>query len=55
MVVVILVLPLKRVEGDVKTKLKQVDYLGCLIMLTSAILILLPLSWFVSSLSALFS
>ena len=48
-IIVALVLPLKRVKGDVKAKLKKVDYLGCLIMFTSVILILLPLSWYVYS------
>lgn len=45
--VVAFVLPLKRVKGDVKGKLKKIDYLGCATMLISAILILLPISWFV--------
>ncbi|KAJ5814831.1 hypothetical protein N7474_006608 [Penicillium riverlandense] len=43
--VVAFVLPLKRVKGDVKGKLKKIDYLGCATMLISAILILLPISW----------
>ncbi|KAH8669069.1 putative tetracycline efflux protein [Xylariales sp. PMI_506] len=43
--VVTFVLPLKRVKGDVKSKLAKIDYLGCAIMVSSALLILLPLSW----------
>lgn len=43
--IVTLVLPLKRVKGNAKAKLKQIDYLGCVIMLSSSLLILLPLSW----------
>ncbi|KAJ5651367.1 uncharacterized protein N7484_005090 [Penicillium longicatenatum] len=43
--VVLLVLPLKRVKGDMKVRFKQIDYLGCVTMLIAAILILLPISW----------
>lgn len=44
-IVVAFALPLKRVEGNMKVKLKQIDYLGSGIMLLSAFAILLPLSW----------
>lgn len=43
--VVLLVLPLKRVKGDMMVRFKQIDYLGCLTMLIAAVLILLPISW----------
>ncbi|OJJ45121.1 hypothetical protein ASPZODRAFT_18031 [Penicilliopsis zonata CBS 506.65] len=43
--IVALVLPLKRVKGEVKQKLMQIDYLGSLLMISSSVLILLPLSW----------
>ncbi|KAJ5645978.1 hypothetical protein N7490_002350 [Penicillium lividum] len=43
--VVLLVLPLKRVKGDMKARFKQIDYLGCITMLIAAVLILLPISW----------
>jgi hypothetical protein len=49
MVVVVFVLPLKRVKGNVKDKLKKIDYIGCVLMLASAVLILIPLSWYVLS------
>jgi len=45
MIIVTLVLPLKRVKGNAKEKLKKIDYLGSFIMLSSSLLILLPLSW----------
>ncbi|KAE9369700.1 putative tetracycline efflux protein [Stipitochalara longipes BDJ] len=45
MIIVALVLPLKRVKGNAKEKLKKIDYLGSLTMLSSSLLILLPLSW----------
>ncbi|KZO95510.1 MFS general substrate transporter [Calocera viscosa TUFC12733] len=44
-VVVIFLLPLRRVKGDMKTKLKQVDYLGTVLSLMGTMGILLPLSW----------
>ena len=47
MIIVATVLPFKPVQGDIKAKLKKVDYLGCFVMVSSAILILLPLSWYV--------
>ncbi|KAJ5641162.1 hypothetical protein N7528_000787 [Penicillium herquei] len=43
--VVLLVLPLKRVKGNVKARFKQVDYLGSITMIISAVLILVPISW----------
>ncbi|KAJ5729429.1 uncharacterized protein N7483_003937 [Penicillium malachiteum] len=43
--VVLLVLPLKRVKGNVKARFKQIDYLGCITMIISAVLILVPISW----------
>lgn len=43
--VVTFVLPLKRPKGSAMEKLKKIDYLGCVTMLGSALLILLPLSW----------
>lgn len=46
--VVAFVLPLKRVKGNVKEKLLKIDYYGSVIMLCSATLILIPLSWCVS-------
>lgn len=38
-------LPLKPVSGDVKTKLRQIDYLGSLLTIAFAVLIMLPLNW----------
>ncbi|KAJ4389868.1 hypothetical protein N0V93_007340 [Gnomoniopsis smithogilvyi] len=43
--VVAFVLPLKRVKGNAKEKLLKIDYYGSVIMLFSATLILIPLSW----------
>ncbi|KAL1887408.1 hypothetical protein Sste5346_010249 [Sporothrix stenoceras] len=43
--VVAFVLPFKKVTGDVREKLAKIDYVGCFFMFTSAILILLALSW----------
>lgn len=43
--VVIFVLPLKRVKGNHKLRFKQIDYLGCATMFIASILILLPISW----------
>ncbi|KAJ5113693.1 hypothetical protein N7456_002227 [Penicillium angulare] len=45
MLVVLFVLPLKRVKGDVKVRFKQIDYLGCITMLIAAVLILIAISW----------
>lgn len=54
MVVVVFVLPLKRVKGNVKDKLKKIDYMGCVLMLASAVLILIPLSWYLFPLLKLY-
>lgn len=43
--VVIFALPLKGVKGDIRTKLKQVDYIGAATILASAILMLTAISW----------
>lgn len=43
--VVAFVLPFKKVTGDIRGKLAKIDYVGCFFMFTSAILILLALSW----------
>jgi hypothetical protein len=45
MVVVVFALPLKAVKGDIKSKLKKIDYGGSALTLAWAVLILLPLSW----------
>lgn len=42
---VILLLPLKRVTGDTKSKLKKIDYLGASLVLAGTILVLLALNW----------
>ncbi|KAJ7590874.1 MFS general substrate transporter [Mycena floridula] len=42
---VIIILPLKPVEGDIKKKLLAVDYLGSLLTLAGCALIILPLIW----------
>jgi hypothetical protein len=46
LIMVLFGLPLKRVDGDLKQKLKQIDYLGSFLMLSSLTLILLPISWY---------
>lgn len=51
--VVIFVLPLKRVKGNHKLRFKQIDYLGCATMFIASILILLPISWWVALVQAL--
>jgi Na+/H+ antiporter NhaD/arsenite permease-like protein len=51
MVVCVFALPLKAVKGDIKSKLKKIDYGGSALTLAWAVLILLPLSWYVSELS----
>ncbi|CAK7234797.1 hypothetical protein SBRCBS47491_009070 [Sporothrix bragantina] len=43
--VVAFVLPFKKVTGNMREKLAKIDYVGCFLMFTSAILILLALSW----------
>ncbi|KIY51784.1 MFS general substrate transporter [Fistulina hepatica ATCC 64428] len=45
MCVVIFVLPLKPVEGNMKSKLKVVDYLGSALTLASCSLLILPIVW----------
>lgn len=47
MIVCVFALPLKAVKGDIKSKLKKIDYGGSLLTLAWAVLILLPLSWLV--------
>ena len=42
---VLLVLPLKPVEGDVRRKLAVVDYLGTALTLAGCTLVILPLIW----------
>ncbi|KAE9404712.1 MFS general substrate transporter [Gymnopus androsaceus JB14] len=44
-VVVVLVLPLKPVQGDMRKKLLAVDYLGAILTLVGCTLIMLPLIW----------
>ncbi|CAK7237198.1 hypothetical protein SCUCBS95973_009880 [Sporothrix curviconia] len=43
--VVAFVLPFKKVSGDIRGKLAKIDYVGSFFMFTSAILVLLALSW----------
>ncbi|KAH9944596.1 MFS general substrate transporter [Amylocystis lapponica] len=45
MCVVLLVLPLKSVEGDIRRKLLAVDYLGAVLTLAGCTLVILPLIW----------
>lgn len=45
MIVCIFALPLKAVKGDIRSKLKKIDYGGSALTLAWAVLILLPLSW----------
>ena len=45
MLVVVLVLPLKPVEGNLKRKLLVVDYMGVLLTLIGCTLVMLPLIW----------
>ncbi|KIK55001.1 hypothetical protein GYMLUDRAFT_48202 [Collybiopsis luxurians FD-317 M1] len=44
-VVVVVVLPLKPVEGDIRKKLLVVDYIGAVLTLVACTLIMLPLIW----------
>ena len=46
--IVFFLLPIKRVIGSMREKLLKIDYLGAVLMTTSAILIMIPLSWFVN-------
>lgn len=43
--IVLLVLPLKRVEGNFRRKLMVIDYFGCVLTLIACALLLLPLIW----------
>ncbi|KAJ1539700.1 hypothetical protein HK096_000445, partial [Nowakowskiella sp. JEL0078] len=45
-IIVILFLPLKKIEGNVKEKLKKIDYLGSFLVLSGNMLLLLPIIWF---------
>ncbi|GAK68325.1 MFS general substrate transporter [Moesziomyces antarcticus] len=45
LVSVILLLPLKKVDGSVKSKLAKVDYLGTALVLAATVLLLLGLNW----------
>ena len=44
-VVVLLILPLKQVEGNIAKKLAVVDYVGTALTLISCTLLILPLIW----------
>ncbi|KAI0087077.1 major facilitator superfamily domain-containing protein [Irpex rosettiformis] len=44
-VIVLLVLPLKHVEGNFRRKLLIIDYLGCMLTLGGCALLILPLIW----------
>ncbi|KAK4701011.1 hypothetical protein P7C70_g5223, partial [Phenoliferia sp. Uapishka_3] len=43
--VIVFFLPLKRVDGDIKKKLLQIDYVGSLLVIVAAGLIIFPLNW----------
>ncbi|KAJ9474093.1 putative Vacuolar basic amino acid transporter 5 (putative) [Pseudozyma hubeiensis] len=45
LVMVVILLPLKRVEGSVKSKLAKIDYLGTALVLSGSVLLLLGLNW----------
>ncbi|CCF48223.1 hypothetical protein NDA10_003744 [Ustilago hordei] len=45
LVSVIILLPLKKVEGSVKSKLAKIDYLGTALVLAGTVLLLLGLNW----------
>lgn len=45
LVCVIILLPLKRVEGSIKSKLAKIDYLGTALVLAGTVLLLLGLNW----------
>ncbi|EPQ31456.1 uncharacterized protein PFL1_00791 [Pseudozyma flocculosa PF-1] len=45
LVAVILLLPLKKVEGSVRSKLAKIDYLGVALVLAGTVLMLLGLNW----------
>lgn len=38
-------LPLKKVHGEIRQKLLQIDYIGSMLTITSSILLLLGLNW----------
>ncbi|SNX85853.1 related to tetracycline efflux protein (otrb) [Melanopsichium pennsylvanicum] len=42
---VIILLPLKKVQGSVKSKLAKIDYLGTVLVLSGSVLLLLGLNW----------
>ncbi|KAH9940252.1 efflux pump antibiotic resistance protein [Amylocystis lapponica] len=44
-VAIVWLLPLKKVEGSTRQKLKKIDYLGVAIIVTSIVLVLLSLNW----------
>jgi hypothetical protein len=46
--VVVFALPLRSVQGDIRSKLKKVDYAGCVLTLAFSVLILMALSWSVA-------
>jgi hypothetical protein len=50
--VVVFALPIKSVKGDIKSKLKKVDYGGSILTLAFSILILMALSWYVSRINS---
>lgn len=43
--VVVFALPLRSVAGDIRSKLRKVDYTGCVLTLAFSVLILMALSW----------
>ena len=43
--IVTFILPLKRVEGDIRRKLAAVDYVGTALTLGGCTLVMLPLIW----------
>lgn len=45
MIIVAFALPLRRVEGDAKEKLKKIDVWGCLVGFAASIALLIPISW----------
>ncbi|EST04492.1 Major facilitator superfamily [Kalmanozyma brasiliensis GHG001] len=45
LVMVILLLPLKKVEGSVREKLAKIDYVGTALVLAGSVLLLLGLNW----------
>ena len=45
LVTVILLLPLKKVDGSIKSKLAKIDYVGTALVLAASVLVLLGLNW----------